>query len=49
VRKIIRALPPSLEVKTTTLKELNHKEEVELISLIRNLKTREMKKKAEKK
>ena len=39
VRKIIRALPPSWEVKATTLKELNDKEEMELIGLIGNLKT----------
>jgi len=30
VRKLIRALPPSWEVKATTLKELNDKEEMEL-------------------
>ena len=30
VRKIIRALPPSWEVKATTLKELNDKEEMSL-------------------
>ena len=29
VRKVIRALPPSQEVKATTLKELNDKEEME--------------------
>ena len=34
VRKIIRALPSSWEVKATTLKELNDKEEMELIGLI---------------
>jgi len=34
IRKIIRALPPSWEVKATTLKELNDKEEMELIGLI---------------
>ena len=33
VRKIIRALPPSWEVKATILKELNVKEEMELIGL----------------
>ena len=33
IRKIIRALPPSWEVKTTTLKELNDKEEMKLIVL----------------
>ena len=31
VRKIIRALPPSWEVKATTLKELNDKEEICLL------------------
>ena len=41
VRKVIRALPP-WEVKATTLKELNDKEEMELIGLIGNLKTHEM-------
>ena len=33
VRKVIRALPPSWEIKATTLKELNDKDEMELISL----------------
>jgi len=46
VRKIIRALPPSWEVKDTTLNELNDKEEMELIGLIGNLKTHEMENKA---
>ena len=46
VRKVIRALPPSWEVKTTTLKELNDKEEMEIISLIGNLKTHEIERKA---
>ena len=41
VRKIIRAIPPSQEVKATTLKELNDKEEMKLIGLIDNLKTHE--------
>ena len=45
VRKVIRALPSSLEIKATTLKELNDKDEMELISLIGNLKTHEMEKK----
>jgi len=45
VRKIIRALPPSWEVKATTLKELNDKEEIEFIGLIGNLKTHEMERK----
>ena len=46
VRKVIRALPPSWEVKATTLKELNDKDEMELIGLIGNLKTYEMEKAA---
>ena len=46
MRKILCALPPSWEVKATTLKELNNKEEMELISLIGNLKTHEMERKA---
>ena len=46
VREVIRALPPSWEVKVTTLKELNDKKEMELISLIDNLKTHEMERKA---
>jgi len=46
VRKVIRALPPSLEVNTTALKELNDKEEMEVISLIDNFKTHEMERKA---
>ena len=37
VRKVIRALPPLWEVKVTTLKELNDKEEMELIGLIGTL------------
>ena len=37
VRKVIRALPPSWEVKTTTLRELNNKKKMELIALISNL------------
>ena len=43
VRKVIRALPSSWEIKATTLKKLNDKE---LKSLIGNLKTPEMEKKA---
>ena len=39
VRKVIRALPTSWEVKATALKELNDKEEMERIGLIGNLKT----------
>ena len=46
VRKVILTLPPSWEVKTTTLKELNDKEEMELIGLIRKLKTHEIDRKA---
>ena len=46
VRKVIRALPPSWEVKATTLKELNDKKEREFIGLIGNLKTHEMERKA---
>jgi len=42
---VIRALPPSWEVKFTTLKELNGKEEMELIGLIENLKTHEIERK----
>jgi len=42
VRKVIRALPLSWEVKTTTLKELNDKEEMKLIGFIGNLKTHEI-------
>ena len=45
VRKVIRALPPSLEVKSTAMKELNDKEEMEFIGLIGNLKTNEMERK----
>jgi len=48
VRKEIRALPPSWEVKFITLKELNDKEEMELIDLIGNLKTHKMKERLEK-
>ena len=42
VRKVMRALPPSWEVKATILKELKDKEEMELIGLIGNIKTHEM-------
>ena len=34
VRKVIRALPPLWQVKSTTLKELNDKEEMKLIVLL---------------
>ena len=37
VRKVIRVLLPSWEVKAITLKEINDKEEMELIGLIENL------------
>ena len=43
--KVIRALPPSWEVKATTLKELNDKKEMELIGLIGNLKSHKMERK----
>ena len=46
VRKVIRALSPSWEVKATIWKELNDKEEIKLIGLIGNLKTHEMERKA---
>ena len=46
VRKVIRAVLPSWEVKFTTLKELNNKEEMKLIGLIGNLKTHEIEWKA---
>jgi len=36
VRKVIRALPPSWEIKAIILKELNDKEEIELIGIIGN-------------
>ena len=42
VRKVIRALPKAWEVKATTLKELNDREEVDFSRFIRNLKTYEM-------
>jgi len=48
VKKVIHALSPSWEVTATTLKELNDKEEIELIGLIKNLKTHEMERKARK-
>jgi len=49
VRKVIRALPPSWEVKATTLKELNDKEEIELTDLIGNLKLMKLRGRQEKK
>jgi len=45
VRKVIRALPQSREVKLTALKELNDKEAMNLIELIGNLKTHDMERK----
>ena len=42
IQKVIRALPKAWEVKTTTLKELNDREEMDFSSSIRNLKTHEM-------
>jgi len=45
VRKVIRALLPSWDVKATTLKELNDKKGMKLIGLIGNLKTHEMERK----
>ena len=42
MRKVIRALPKSWEVKATTLKELNDKEEMDFSEFIKNLKTHEM-------
>jgi len=46
VRKVIHALPPSWEVKTTTLKDLNDKEKMEFIGFIGNHKTHEMERNA---
>jgi len=46
VRKVICALSSSWKVKATTLKELNDKEEMKLISLFSNPKTHEMERKA---
>ena len=43
MRKVIRALSKSWEVKTTTLKELNDCEETKFFEFIGNLKTHEMK------
>ena len=42
IRKVIRALPKTWEVKATTLKELNDREEMDFSSFIGNLKTHEM-------
>ena len=45
MRKVIWALSPTWEVKSTTLKELNDKKEIQFIGLIGNLKTHEIKRK----
>jgi len=42
VKRVIRALPQSWKVKSTTLKKLNDKEKMDFIGLIGNLKTHEM-------
>ena len=42
IRKVIRALPKSWEVKATTLKELNDRKEMDFSGFISNLKTHEM-------
>jgi len=49
VRKIIRALPKSWEVKITTLKELNDSKEIDFMEFLGNLKTQEMEIKAQEK
>jgi len=49
VRKVIRALLRSWEVKATTLKELHDKEEMNFSRFIRNLKTHEMERKVRRK
>ena len=43
VRKVIRALPKAWEVKATTHKELNDREEMDFSDFIENLKIHEMK------
>ena len=43
VRKVIRALPKTWEVKATTLKKLNDHEEMDFSDFIGTLKTHEMK------
>ena len=43
IRKVIRALPKAWEVKATTLKELNNREEMDFSGFIENLKTHERK------
>jgi len=42
IRKVIRALPKVWEVKATTLKELNDREQMDFSDFIENLKTHEM-------
>jgi len=42
VRKIIRLLPKSWEVKVTTLKELNDSKEMDFTTCMGNLKTHKM-------
>ena len=49
IQKVIRALPRAWEVKATTLKELNDREEMDFSNFIGNLKTHEMKIMVEKK
>ena len=46
IRKVIRALPPSWEVKSTFLKELSVKEKMDFVDPIGNLKAHEMERKA---
>ena len=46
VRKIVRALSKSWDVKATTLKELNDKEQMDFTAFMGNLKTHEMDTKA---
>ena len=48
VRKIIRSLPKTWEVKSTTLKELNDAKEMNYTVFMGNLKTYEMEMKARK-
>ena len=49
VRRVIQALPQSWEVKSTTLKELNDKEEIDFMGLIENLKPMRLNEKWKKK
>jgi len=48
IRKVIRALPKSWEVKATTLKELNDREEMDFSGFIGDLKTHKMEMKVRK-